>query len=315
MHKARADRLEAVAGDGHAIEVHERAVALAGAAERVDDRARRRQPQRTDRRVGDAGLSGRAQEERLGAAVAVAIDADLRAVVEDAERAAARIQPPGPERHEVAWRRLRVRRVRGRGRAEHEQEECRSLRADREREGHRVLQSRTLDRGDDARRRLDWGRGLVWSPCAIASQPSRTRRGPARRSSRRTAIDPSTSASRSCSCRPRSTRPGSSVRCTHVEIPQVAETYAVMGHSPWWVWGFEHGVNEHAVAIGNETVFSKRDDRGAAGPDRHGSRATRPRARSQCARSARADGDADRERTARAGPRSGPTSPAITTAS
>lgn len=51
--------------------------------------------------------------------------------------------------------------------------------------------------------------------------------------------------------------PGSTVRCTHVEIPQVAETYAVMGHSPWWVWGFEHGVNEHAVAIGNESVFSR----------------------------------------------------------
>ena len=51
--------------------------------------------------------------------------------------------------------------------------------------------------------------------------------------------------------------PGSSARCTHIEIPQVAETYAVMGHSPWWVWGFEQGVNEHAVAIGNETVFSK----------------------------------------------------------
>jgi len=43
--------------------------------------------------------------------------------------------------------------------------------------------------------------------------------------------------------------PGSTVRCTHVEIPQVAETYAVMGHSPWWVFGFEHGVNEHAVAV------------------------------------------------------------------
>jgi dipeptidase len=50
--------------------------------------------------------------------------------------------------------------------------------------------------------------------------------------------------------------PRASLRCTHVEIPQVAETYRVMGHSPWWVWGFEHGVNEHAVAIGNHTVFS-----------------------------------------------------------
>jgi dipeptidase len=51
--------------------------------------------------------------------------------------------------------------------------------------------------------------------------------------------------------------PGATLRCTHVEIPQVSETYRVMGHSPWWVWGFEHGVNEHAVAIGNHTVFSK----------------------------------------------------------
>jgi secernin len=50
---------------------------------------------------------------------------------------------------------------------------------------------------------------------------------------------------------------GAEVRCTHVAIPQVAETYRVMGHSPWWVWGFEHGVNEHGVAIGNQTVFSR----------------------------------------------------------
>ncbi|HEM45613.1 MAG TPA: secernin-3 [Alphaproteobacteria bacterium] len=50
---------------------------------------------------------------------------------------------------------------------------------------------------------------------------------------------------------------GAQVRCTHVSIPQVAETYRVMGHSPWWVWGFEHGVNEHGVAIGNQTVFSR----------------------------------------------------------
>jgi secernin len=51
--------------------------------------------------------------------------------------------------------------------------------------------------------------------------------------------------------------PQARARCTHIEIPQVAETYRVMGHSPWWVWGFEHGVNEHAVAIGNHAVFSK----------------------------------------------------------
>jgi dipeptidase len=50
--------------------------------------------------------------------------------------------------------------------------------------------------------------------------------------------------------------PRAVVQCTHVEIPQVAETYRVLGHSPWWVWGFEHGVNEHGVAIGNHTVFS-----------------------------------------------------------
>ena len=62
----------------------------------------------------------------------------------------------------------------------------------------------------------------------------------------------------------------SRVRCTHVEIPQVGSTYRVMGHSPWWVWGFEHGVNEHAVAIGNHTVFSNEpldDEPGLIGMD------------------------------------------------
>jgi len=45
--------------------------------------------------------------------------------------------------------------------------------------------------------------------------------------------------------------------CTHISIPQVAETYRVMGHSPWWGWGFEHGVNEYAVAIGCHRIFPK----------------------------------------------------------
>ena len=51
--------------------------------------------------------------------------------------------------------------------------------------------------------------------------------------------------------------PGSVLACTHVEIPQVAQTSAVMGHSPWWVWGFEHGVNQHGVVVGNLAVFSR----------------------------------------------------------
>ncbi|MFP8874174.1 MAG: C69 family dipeptidase [Myxococcota bacterium] len=50
---------------------------------------------------------------------------------------------------------------------------------------------------------------------------------------------------------------GASVRCSEIAIPQVSETLRVMGHSPWWVWGFEHGINERGVAIGNHTVFSK----------------------------------------------------------
>jgi len=50
---------------------------------------------------------------------------------------------------------------------------------------------------------------------------------------------------------------GSSVRCQYVDIPEVAETAAVLGCGPSWLWGLEHGVNEHRVAIGNETVFTR----------------------------------------------------------
>jgi secernin len=48
---------------------------------------------------------------------------------------------------------------------------------------------------------------------------------------------------------------GSTVRCQYIEIPQVRETARVLGSRPVWLWGFEHGVNEHGVAIGNETIF------------------------------------------------------------
>lgn len=50
---------------------------------------------------------------------------------------------------------------------------------------------------------------------------------------------------------------GSALRCTYVAIPQVAETAALIGSRPYWCWGFEHGLNEHGVAIGNHTIFTR----------------------------------------------------------
>jgi len=46
------------------------------------------------------------------------------------------------------------------------------------------------------------------------------------------------------------------IRCQYVDIPDAPETAAIVGSQPYWLWGLEHGVNEHRVAIGNETVYT-----------------------------------------------------------
>lgn len=50
---------------------------------------------------------------------------------------------------------------------------------------------------------------------------------------------------------------GEKLRCTYIEIDQAEETCGMIGSKPWWIWGFEHGVNEYGVAIGNEADWSE----------------------------------------------------------
>ncbi len=50
---------------------------------------------------------------------------------------------------------------------------------------------------------------------------------------------------------------GSKIDLARITIPQVKETYATLGSSPYWSWGYEEGINEHSVAIGNEAIWTR----------------------------------------------------------
>jgi secernin len=51
--------------------------------------------------------------------------------------------------------------------------------------------------------------------------------------------------------------PGSSLRTQYLEISQVETTWETIGSAPYWLWGFEMGVNEWGVTIGNEAVHTR----------------------------------------------------------
>lgn len=53
---------------------------------------------------------------------------------------------------------------------------------------------------------------------------------------------------------------GSTAKCQYIEIPQSPQTWELIGSRPCWLWGFEMGVNEWGVVIGNEAVHTREPD-------------------------------------------------------
>lgn len=53
---------------------------------------------------------------------------------------------------------------------------------------------------------------------------------------------------------------GDPLHTTYIEIED-AGAAAALGSRPAWMWGLEHGINEHRVAIGNEKLYTVEDPR------------------------------------------------------
>lgn len=51
--------------------------------------------------------------------------------------------------------------------------------------------------------------------------------------------------------------PGETVRCTYINIPEVSHTNGYIGSRPYNIYGFEHGINDKGVIIGNEAVTGR----------------------------------------------------------
>ncbi len=57
---------------------------------------------------------------------------------------------------------------------------------------------------------------------------------------------------------PRTTWPAHAMlELEYVALPQADVTFATLGSRPYWCWGYEEGLNEHGVAIGNEAIYTK----------------------------------------------------------
>ena len=56
--------------------------------------------------------------------------------------------------------------------------------------------------------------------------------------------------------------PGPQLRTQYLTIPD-SGAVALVGSRPSWLWGLEHGVNEHRVAVGNEMLWTTSDPRSA----------------------------------------------------
>lgn len=56
---------------------------------------------------------------------------------------------------------------------------------------------------------------------------------------------------------------GTVLRTQYLSLPDTG-AHALVGSRPTWLWGLEHGVNEHGVAIGNERIWTVDDPRACA---------------------------------------------------